>query len=89
MIASIAKADRALDLAITGVATALDEDDDDATGANTMASLMPMVPHGDVSVAPTMEAFMLVLQSLQTQNLSVSHGSHGGMGNGGRRRVST
>jgi hypothetical protein len=25
----------------------------------------------------------------EAYNLSVSHGSHGGMGNGGRRRVST
>jgi hypothetical protein len=43
-IAGIAEADRALDLAITGIATALDEDDDDATDANTMASLMPVIP---------------------------------------------
>ncbi len=69
-IAGIAEADRALDLAITGIATALDEDDDDATDANTMASSMPVIPHGVVS-APTMEAFMLVLQSLQTQNHAI------------------
>ena len=72
-IAGIAEVDHALDLAITGAATALDEDkdDDDAPGANTMASLMPMVPHDNVSAAPTMEAFMLVLQSLQTQNQAI------------------
>jgi hypothetical protein len=67
MIAGIAEADRALDLAITGIATALDEDDDDATDANTMASLMPVIP----VPTPTMEAFMLVLQSLQTQNHAI------------------
>jgi hypothetical protein len=70
-IAGIADADRALDLAITGVATALDEDNDDATDANTMALSMPVIPHGDVSATPMMEAFMLVLQSLQTQNHAI------------------
>jgi len=70
-IAGIAEADRALDLVITGIATALDEDDDDATDANTMASSMPVIPHGDVSATPTMEAFMLVLQSLHTQNHAI------------------
>jgi hypothetical protein len=70
-IADITAADRALDLAITGVASALDGDDDNDTGAKTMASRMPMIPHGDVSAAPTMAAFMLVLQSLQAQNQAI------------------
>jgi len=30
-----------------------------------------MIPHGDVSAAPTMAAFMLVLQSLQAQNQAI------------------
>jgi len=41
-IADIAAADRAFDLAITGVASALDDDDDDDTGAQTMASTLPI-----------------------------------------------
>jgi hypothetical protein len=56
MIAGIAEADRALNLAITGIATALDEDDDDATDANTMASSTPVIP----VPTPTMEACIYV-----------------------------
>jgi hypothetical protein len=36
-----------------------------------MALSMPVIPHGDVSATPMMEAFMLVLQSLQTQNHAI------------------
>ena len=32
---------------------------------------MPMIPYGNVSAAPTMETFMLVLQSLQSQNQAI------------------
>jgi hypothetical protein len=70
-IAEVAKADRALDLAITGVATALDDDDDDVTDAHTMASLMPTVPHGDVTEAPTMATMMLVLRAMQSTNQAI------------------
>ena len=37
-IAGVAEADRALDLAITGVTTTLNDDDDDVTAAPTMES---------------------------------------------------
>jgi len=70
-IAGVAEANRSLDLAITGVATALDDDNDNDTDAHTMALLMPMIPHGDVTEAPTMATFMLVLHSFQSQNQAI------------------
>ena len=71
-IAGVAKANRALNLAITGVATTLDDDDDDVTDDTpTMVLLMPTVPHGDVTEAPTMATMMLVLQRMQSQNQAI------------------
>jgi len=68
----VAEADRALDLAITGVATTLDDDNDDITNAPTMALLLPTVPHGDVTKAPAMMAtMMLVLRTMQSQNQAI------------------
>jgi len=71
-IAGVTEADRALDLAITGVATTLDDDDDDVTDAPTMALLMPTVPHGNATESPTtMATMMLVLRTMQSQNQAI------------------
>ena len=70
-IAGVDEADRALDLAITGVTTTLDDDDDDVTAATTMASLMPTVPHGNVTKAPTLATMMLMLRTMLSQNQAI------------------
>ncbi len=70
-IAGVAEADRALDLAITGVATTLDDNVDNVTNAPTMASLMPTVPHGDVTEAPTPATMMLMLRTTLSQNQAI------------------
>ena len=71
-IAGVAGADRALDLDITGVATTLDDNDDDVTDATTMALLMPTVLHGNATESPaTMATMMLVLRTMQSQNQAI------------------
>ena len=71
-IAGVTEADRALNLAITGVATTLDDNDDDVTDATTMALLMPTVLHGNATESPaTMATMMLVLRTMQSQNQAI------------------
>ena len=53
-IAGVDNANRALNLALTAVATTLDDDVDAATDAPTLVSMVPTVPHVDVTNAPTM-----------------------------------
>jgi hypothetical protein len=65
-IAGVDKADRALDLAITGVAKTLDDDVDNDTDAPP-----PTVPHGDVSDAPMMASMMLKLHTMQSTNQAI------------------
>ncbi len=65
-IAGVDEADRALDLAITGVAKTLDNDVDNDTNEPP-----PTVPHGDVTNAPTMAPMMIMLHTMQSTNQAI------------------
>ena len=65
-IAGVDEADRALDLAITGVTKTLDDDVDDDTNEPP-----PTVPHGDVTDAPTMASMMRMLHMTQATNQAI------------------
>ena len=65
-IARVDEADRALDLAITGVTKTLDDDVENDTDAPP-----PTIPHGDVTDAPTMPSMMLMLYTMQSTNQAI------------------